>query len=116
MPHPFDGIDEKLRRAHRHVGELRDAVDRFLAVAPERILTEPDEEQARAFRQFHESRDVPLGLSVVAGEVLYQARSALDHVASVFILRHGGKLTTSTQFPITDHVPSSKQQKERYEA
>jgi hypothetical protein len=89
MSHPFDGIDEKLRRADERIQELKFSIDRFLSETSNRILVDFNPEQAEAFRSFHESRTVPRAISVIAGEAVYQLRSALDHLVSVFILRGG---------------------------
>jgi hypothetical protein len=70
MPQPFDGIDEKLRRASLHVHEVALGVEAFLDEVSNRVLIEPDSAQDEAFRQFHASRQVPLAISVAAGEVL----------------------------------------------
>ena len=69
MFHPFDGVDEKLRRAHRHISELRQSVEQFLDEPPNRFIADFDSAQEGEFR-FHESRQVPLAISVLAGEAL----------------------------------------------
>ena len=105
MFHPFDGVDEKLRRAQRHISELRQSVEQFLEEPPNRFIADFDSPQEGEFRRFHESRQVPLAISVLAGEALYQLRSTLDHVAAVFVRKHGGTLTRQTQFPIIEPRP-----------
>jgi hypothetical protein len=76
MLHPFDGVDEKLRRAHRHISELRQSVEQFLDEPPNRFIADFDSAQEDEFRRFHESRQVPLAISVLAGEALDQLQPA----------------------------------------
>ena len=40
MFHPFDGVDEKLRRAHSHISELRESVEQFPDEAANRFIAD----------------------------------------------------------------------------
>jgi hypothetical protein len=107
IPHPLAGVDAKLARAETHLSEYLVAEKSYLASPfPERqLIRNYDALRGAAFRAFHADRVVPLELSVIAGEVLYQLRSALDHVVTVFVQRAGGNIRDK-QFPIWTHDPA----------
>ncbi len=115
MSHPFDGIDEKLKRADQHISQLHDAVETFLNKGPNRALADFDAESAESFKRLHERRIVPVPFSIHAGEILYQLRSSLDHAACLLILKDGGKLSDRSQYPIFRFEPTEKDDIRRYE-
>jgi hypothetical protein len=53
-------------------------------------------------------RDVPNNIPVIAGEVLYNLRSALDHLAFQLVLANAGTPTDKTCFPIFDSAQKYK--------
>jgi hypothetical protein len=97
----MDGIQPKLRRAGELIDELDQAVQAFTSgLSPLRI-----EGAYRAgsstygFRAFG-SPVAPVRLAVLAGEVLYLQRSALDHAVTALVRDLGNHESRHNQFPI----------------
>ena len=97
----LDGIEAKLDRA----AEQLDSQDREWVEWRER--EEPwgadcdiGEQGKRLIFVFKELKPVPLRFSVIAGEIVHDMRSALDHLASYLVEVHGRRLTLSTAWPI----------------
>jgi len=100
MAHPLDGVRAKLNRATKHLRELDAKVRAFLMPEPYAIETEPSVHPAYVgWYQgwFRILRDPPLELGVIAGEVLGQYRSALDHLMTQLTILNG---TRYGHFPI----------------
>jgi hypothetical protein len=71
--------DTKLRRAHRHLEELRDRIDRLKNGG---ILAATTDQRGRERRvRLVLREDPPAELSAIVGDVLHNARSALDCLA-----------------------------------
>lgn len=100
MPHPLDGAKEKVKRAIKHLNEFIKEAGSFQRGAYT-VLVEKDEQpdSVKLIAKDMGSGDPPIPLILIAGEVAYQLRSALDHV--IYIL---AKETPegSRQFPICD--------------
>lgn len=106
------GVMAKLDRAEHHVNQLAESVDAFLA----RDVSAPNDhsEAARAFVAAHEGRVADLDLSIRTGEVLYQLRSALDHIICALIRKANNTPTTTSQWPIFSFRPTKKKDIDRY--
>ena len=46
----------------------------------------------------------------MAGDIIQNLRSSLDHLAYGLVIASGGKPTTSTMFPISEHVPATPEE------
>jgi hypothetical protein len=95
------GIDYKFRRASSLVDELELAVAEYTATEPFSMVTreEPSGDLATVVRV---RAQPPVEWSVVIGDAVHNARSALDHLAYALVERDGGVARESTFFPITD--------------
>ena len=97
----MSGIWPKLRRAAELINEIDQAVQNFLDALPP-LYVEGSYKAGSSiyvFRAFG-SCVAPSRLAVLAGEVLYLQRSALDHVITKLIHQSGGKESRRSQFPI----------------
>ena len=99
----------KLRRAHKHLGELRQAVREFERAKPWRVEAEPDRESAETAYRLHIDRPVPVDLAAIFGDVVHNLRSALDSVAYGMACQHVGRHLTddeerATSFPIVPNA------------
>lgn len=95
------GIDSKFRRARSLVDELEHAVAEYLASEPFSLETreEPSGDLSTIVRV---KAQPPVEWSVVIGDAVHNARSALDHLAYALVERDGGVARESAYFPITD--------------
>lgn len=96
----------KLAWARRHLETLQEAIDRFLEdkaydAGLERKLGTHD-----YIIRFHVNKEIPLEWSSIVGDVVHNARSALDTLAySLVVAYHGApteKEAVSIQFPLAD--------------
>jgi hypothetical protein len=80
MNDPLAGIEAKLTRARKHFDELHAETASFLESQPWTIVQEFDENTGEHVGRYRILRQPPLEIGVIAGEVLGQCRSALDHL------------------------------------
>jgi len=115
MFHPFEHIDEKLERAADHIEALQIAVNSLLDSTPYRSVPDDDPEALQDLNRIVRDLRIPPRIGILAGEVIHQTRSALDHIATALVLANKGTVTSQTQFPIYPYKPSSEKESLRYE-
>ena len=104
----MNGIDRvrvKINRAIDHQCSLEEEVRAFLSSGPYRVATRTDPATRRLIYYVQSVQDTPVGISSVAGDVLQNLRSALDHLAfELFMLGTLGKAGDGKHisFPIFD--------------
>lgn len=112
MAHPLDGIWEKIRRADEHIRSLNAEITSLLNSNAYSIVGE-----SKADTQEHVLRVVgpnpPLKLSVIAGEIIHQCRSALDHLIGQLVLANKGTPDYRHEFPICETPNKFKEACER---
>jgi hypothetical protein len=86
MAHRLDGCRTKITRSKEQMENLDAALKRFFNSNPYKITTKRDAETRRLVYYLSSVADVPVGVSVIAGEVLQGLRSALDHLAYQLVL------------------------------
>ena len=97
----------KIERATVHINALRDEVLRYTGSQPDRVIKEPNGKQKVVFAQ-----PPPAEISILAGEILYQLRSALDHLAFDLVKLNpsGGTLPpkwgSRCRFPLLLEIPT----------
>jgi hypothetical protein len=77
----FAKIRIKVERARQHIQELKDSVRRFLASAPYEVQIQEKPDIGRRVYYLSRVEPVPLAIAAIAGDVLHNLRSALDHTA-----------------------------------
>jgi hypothetical protein len=103
---PFDGIDEKLKRANENIRNLDAEIGQFFNAGKYPVLPDIQSELFLEAVNYHRSRTIPLRLSVLAGEVIHHLRSSLDHV--VWLLStpaYRRKCPKMIEFPIYESRP-----------
>jgi hypothetical protein len=108
MDSPLEGINEKLKRAEANILNLYLRVNSFLDSGEHRTIPYPDLKGFCDALKYHSTRSVPVEFSILAGEVIYQLRSSLDHLVWQLVLANGRKPTTRSEFPIFEVKPSEK--------
>ena len=82
----MESANLKLARAQEHILEIRDVNDDYTEREPNVIIQHPDGSNELKFIE-----SPPDAISVLAGECIYQIRSALDHLAFQLVkLNRGG--------------------------
>ena len=105
----FIGALAKIARAESQIRELDDDAKELCRNIRQSIVCETDNEaDVKRWMYRGESPLVPLGWSVHTGEILYNLRSALDHLVWQLVCANGQKPTRAIQFPIIDDVDDWK--------
>jgi len=102
MKHPLDGCWAKIERAEENIQNLNREVNAFLSQDPKpyKIVGQHQNNgREYVFVAFGEV-DVPLRISVLAGEIIHHLRSSLDHLIHALIVKNGGTPTNNNKFPI----------------
>jgi hypothetical protein len=95
----LDDIRVKIARAGEHLGELRRRLDDFAQSKPYSVVVQIDPQSGDQLFKVDREPDRPPDLPVI-GDILYNLRSALDHLAWQLVLRAGGTPDRPTAFPI----------------
>lgn len=98
--HPLDGPIAKLVRAEHHLNQLDRAIRRYAASNPFAAVEEFDEQKRFHTFTFLPGAVPPPMIGVVAGDVIHNIRSALDHIAWQLALLRTAEPHTRTEFPI----------------
>lgn len=108
------GIRTKIARAHAHGQELDGRIRSFINSHPARIsyLQRPNLHE-HGWILKSEPPVVPSDLSALIGDMLYNFRSALDHMIWQLVLANGEKPSIQNQFPIFDSPSEYKRAKNR---
>jgi hypothetical protein len=113
---PFDGIDEKLKRANENIKNLDSEIVAFFNSGKYSVLPDNDRQAHLEAVAYHKNRIIPPRFSVLAGEVIHHLRSILDHIAWFFsdpAIREAHR--REIEFPIVKSRPVKKRDIARYE-
>ena len=101
----------KVDRAKEHLSSLKEAVKAFLDTAPYKIGTKREPHSRKLIYYMASLEPVPWRVSALAGDVLNNLRSALDHLAFQLFFAGTGKPGDSFKhvyFPIADDAAKFK--------
>ncbi len=104
------GVDLKIGRAKAHLAELQESVGAVLKSDAEHFVSEYD---SKSKRHVYRAQNLPVvdpQWALQAGEVVYQLRSALDHLAWQLVEREGRTPNKQTQFPVRDSLRGQNNQ------
>lgn len=104
-PASLDGPLLKLARAREHLEYLQALVGTFIQEETKRVTVEDDPESGYRLLVLNEPRDPPITWNPIIGDVLYNLRSALDHLAFQLVYANNkNPNATGTGFPIFDKI------------
>lgn len=98
----------KLARAEKHVRAIKRCVAKYSGSTPHKIVS-----KSKYQKQLNIPKPPPLEISLLAGEAIYQMRSALDHLAFELIQQNPNIDTIdpgwreNTQFPLRTRIPKN---------
>ncbi|MGN7998247.1 hypothetical protein [Sphingomonas sp. 22176] len=107
-PTKFDACHLKIKRAEKHLLELQDEIQSFLAATPYLIRSKINA-QGHIVYETIERNPVPLHLSTLIGDVVHNLRSSLDILATELAKLNGNiskRSLKETYFPITIDLDS----------
>lgn len=90
----------KVVRAEDHLAYLNRRVRLFEKRQVHRFETESNIDRTEHVVRYYGRPPVPLEWAVVLGEMMFDLRSALDHLAHALVIAGGGTPTGRTEFPI----------------
>jgi hypothetical protein len=98
--HPLDGIRIKFIRACNHLKALDDAVQRFNETDTCTVIPELNEQTGKCTLRVKILKSPPIEWAVIIGEIAYDLRSCLDHMAWQLALKQVTTPFNKTEFPI----------------
>jgi hypothetical protein len=104
----LDGVRVKLARADALIEELRGHVDPIVAAVNSSIECEREDDGTTLVYRLTTVPVVPPEVPAIVGDVLHNARSALDHLAWQLVAFDGGTPNDNTAFPIHDSPTNAK--------
>jgi hypothetical protein len=93
-------IDAKLKRAFEHMDELDALAEAFSRSRPVILELDPPGDGGFQIARLRVVREPPIELGVVAGEIVHQLRSSLDHLMTELVLIRTGTRGDTPLFPI----------------
>jgi hypothetical protein len=97
-------IRVRIERAKKHLVELNGAAQSFFATNPYEIRTKRNADTRRIVYYLWRVEAVPAEISAIAGDVLTNLRSSLDHLAWQLVLANGQTPGKGTYFPIREDL------------
>ena len=101
------GVNLKLERAKCHLAHLEKAINARVNKDIYRFELNPDSQSGKHILAAHDVPTVDPQWRLQIGEILFNLRSCLDHLAWQLVILDGGKPGGYTQFPIRE-TPFSK--------
>jgi hypothetical protein len=95
----------KLERAKRQMKELGDALRSFFRTKPYKFSGKPNPKSREVAYTMDSVKPIPPEIPLIAGEIIQNLRSALDHLAyQLYLLgTKGGKVNKNIAFPIAEN-------------
>lgn len=85
------GVEEKIERSKKHIQDLDVAIKAFLKTDPYAVGAKRDPETRRPIYYLTSVQAVPAEVALIAGDIIQNLRSALDHLAYQLVLVGTGK-------------------------
>jgi hypothetical protein len=108
----LSGVRIKVERARQHRGELKKQLDGWRKSKPYSVIVEIDSQTQEQLFKVGTEPSSPPDLPVI-GDILYNLRSALDHLAWQLVLKAKATTTNKTEFPIFNDPNSWKRDSPR---
>ena len=98
----LSSVRAKIERAKHHVRDLESRILAFRATDPYALFCDDDPKTGDRVLRVHVRSQPPDDLALIAGEIIYQLRSSLDHLAWQLVEANGGVPGQGTYFPIAE--------------
>jgi hypothetical protein len=116
MPHPFDGIYEKLNRADQNIVNLNAEINAFIAKYEYSSIPDDNSDAFQKAMQYYNEVVIPPRFAVLSGEIIHHFRSCLDHIVWHFSSESYRKTAQNAiGFPVFESEPRNAKELARYE-
>lgn len=115
MSDPRDDIHLKIEWAYKHIDEFHSVIKAFMNTKPYGFAIDRDPKTGEVIYFVSKAEETPFELSLIAGDILQNLRTALDYLACCLVRANGGKPTIHTMFPISDSAPTTPEQKTSFQ-
>jgi hypothetical protein len=102
MSPDLTGVELKLRRAETHLAHLNESMQARLHPDSYRLVVKHNPQTGEHVYSVNDLPPLDAEWAVVAGEILFNLRSALDHLAWQLVRLDGGTPGDKTQFPVRE--------------
>lgn len=102
VPEKLRLVRIKLEWAKKRIGDLDAALMAFYETKPHRVTPNDDLQSGQHVLKVSRIDPVPFEVLLIAGDMLHNLRSALDHLIWQLVLANGQTPTKATAFPICD--------------
>jgi hypothetical protein len=108
--HPLNSVWLKIIRAKEHLDSLYSEIQMFWLSKPKPfdLIPEDDTKESEKVFKFKVNREPPIRWSVIVGDIAFDLRSALDHLAWQLALLTTSTPCKGTEFPIFDCASNFK--------
>ena len=96
----IEGIRAKIQRAHSGLQSLAFDIDKFCTLQSQQIEHQIFEEAGKQTWTYRGNPQIPIEFSVRVGEIVYNLRSALDHLVWQLVLLNEAEPGGHNEFPI----------------
>lgn len=118
MTYPYPsrtyGVQTKIARAHEHLNILYDSVTEIVKSQPNHVSHNFDPNTLEHVWRFEtDPPPIPARINAILGDVIYNYRSALDHLVWSLVSANGETPTRANEFPIFIDAPEFQKQCQR---
>lgn len=109
MAASLDGVRVKLRRANDHLAELRSRLGPIAGEATGSIVGAPSEDDfSKLIYRVTRVPEIDPMIAAIAGDIVHNLRSALDHLAWQLVVLGNGQPTRETVFPLHESTMNQR--------
>ena len=98
----LSGVDHKIRRAERQIADLKESIGEGMSTDLQRFVFEHDPQTGKRPLKVYGVPVIQPEWRVLIGEILYNLRSALDHLAYQLVILGNGQPNDNTYFPVRE--------------
>jgi hypothetical protein len=97
-----DDVLLKLNWAYKRIEQLNGVIDEFVDSDPYGVTVEFNANTRQIKYRATKNAVIPDDVPLLVGDIVHNLRASLDYLVTALVRRNGGKITTSTGFPIAN--------------
>ena len=115
MDSHLSAVNLKIQWADKRISELMGAFAAFREGDPYASSVERHPQTRQPIYRLSKCTPIPPEISLIAGDVFQNLRSALDYLACGLVRANGKEPTPKTEFPVLEGIPTTAKQKTRFD-